>query len=465
MTRKMGFIRLLVAVVLAGSFSFAHKAYAAFSLSVTPYEGGVDIRFGNVAPNAAVINKEMTIRITSDIAKQYRVSQMMLSSLSTPEGSVFPLQNLSVYAIRGSNRQGVLNVEQTTPLMPGKQVLYTSNPQGLSDTFTLVYSLTPGENVAPGSYMGRISFILEPIDASQQQVTVILNVYATVDSRSKIEISILSGSKEIRLSPARDNSKKAAVSINVKGGLGKQYRILQAVPGQLRSSEGNELNWNAVTMMGNGARAGMVVADTKPLTQQPQMIYVSSPSGEGDSFVIEYALADVDGEQVGRYQSKVQYFLETLNGAKVEQIDSLSLVIEYPRVFDLSITPEDPTGKLEFRNLKAGQAPRRSEVSFVINSNIGRPYQVLQNVYSELVNANGNQIPGDHFTVYGEGNDSKGLLKVGGKIQVKKGDTTLFVSDSRGSSDSFKLIYELDIPKDVLAGDYASRMTYSLIEL
>ncbi len=463
--KKMSFKRLLVAVVLAASSFCAQNAYAAFSLSVTPYEGGNDIRFGNVGLDAGVVNKEMTVRITSDVAKQYRVSQMMLSSLSTPEGSIFPLMNLSVYGIRGSNRQGVLNVEQKTTLMPGKQLLYTSNPQGVDDTFTLVYTLTPGDNVAPGSYMGRISFILEPIDASLQQVTVILNIYASIDSRSKIEITTVSGSREIRLSPAREEFKKSAVSINVKGGLGKQYRILQAVPGQLRSSEGNELAWNSVTMIGSGARVGMVIGDAKPLSQQPQMIYVSSPNGEADSFVIEYSLADVNGQQVGRYQSRVQYFLETLNGAKVEQLDSLNMIVENPKVFDLAITPEDPTGRLEFRDLKAGQEPRRSEITFAVNSNVGKPYQVIQNVYSELVNKSGNQISGEYFTMSGDGTGSRGALKIGDKVHIKKGDTTLFVSDSRGSSDSFKLIYELDIPKDVLAGDYSTRITYSLIEL
>ncbi len=465
MAKKMSTMRLLAVLVFAVSFSCAQKAYAAFSLSVTPYEGGNDIRFGNVASDSGAVNKEMTVRITTDIAKQYRVYQMMLSSLSTPDGSIFPLQNLAVYGIRGSNRQGVLNVEQAVPMMPGKQLLYTSASQGLSDTFTLVYTLTPGQNVAPGAYMGRISFILEPLDASQQQVTVILNIYATIDSRTKIEITTVTGSKEIRLSPAREESKRASVSIAIKGGLGKQYRILQAMPGELRSSDGNTLDWNAVEMAGRGARTGMVIGDAKPVSQQPQMIYVSSPNGAADSFEMDYALAQVSGQKVGRYQSKLQYFLETLGGAKVELIDSVSLIVDNPKVFDLSITPEDPSGRLEFRNLKAGQEPRRSEVTFTINSNIGKPYQVLQNVYSELVNTNGNQIPGEHFTIRGDGTGSKGSLKIGDKSQVKKGDTTLFVSDSRGSSDSFKLVYELDIPKDVLAGDYSTRITYSLIEL
>jgi len=39
---------------------------------------------------------------------------------------------------------------------------------------------------------------------------------------------------------------------------------------------------------------------------------------------------------------------------------------------------------------------------------------------------------------------------------------SLFISDEKGSPDKFKVIYELSIPPDLKAGDYSTRITYSI---
>ncbi len=43
------------------------NAYAEFSLSATAFEGGFDLRYGKVVLSLGRINKELSIRITSDI--------------------------------------------------------------------------------------------------------------------------------------------------------------------------------------------------------------------------------------------------------------------------------------------------------------------------------------------------------------------------------------------------------------
>ena len=99
-----------------------------------------------------------------------------------------------------------------------------------------------------------------------------------------------------------------------------------------------------------------------------------------------------------------------------------------------------------------------------------KQYQINQNVYSNLTNKSGDVIPADYFFVKTDKNDGKklsGALKYPNTEKVRTGDSTLFVSDLKGSPAEFKVIYKLDLPREVniTSGDYSTRITYSLSEL
>jgi len=61
--------------------------------------------------------------------------------------------------------------------------------------------------------------------------------------------------------------------------------------------------------------------------------------------------------------------------------------------------------------------------------------------------------------------ETKGTLKATEKQEAKKGDSILYISDNSGSSDKFKIVYELEGSLDIKAGDYATRISYSLLEI
>lgn len=439
-------------------------SFAAFTLSVRPYEGGFNLDYGNLGPASGRINKEVTINITSDIAKQYRLVQMLLEPLSTMQGSTISGNNFFVYGIRGSNQFGTLNVEQEVPVGLARQVLYTSNQTGVSDSFTLVYSLGVPADIEPGSYRGRISFTLEPIDSTQSPVTTVLNIFAEVKVESAVEIKTSLGTKDIILRPGREDTSSCDVIVNIQGGFGKQFRILQAPDEQPVSLEGQLLDWEAVKFIGSDAQKGMVVSESTPLANRQQIIYTSSPRGEADTFVISYILGDLSTQKAGIYRSKIKYILEGIGFGSARLIDILNLQIENPRVFDLTVSPE-MGGSIRFRELKPNQPPKIQEVTFEVKSNIAQQYQVTQNAASLLTSKEGKVISKEYFTLRQESLDTKGTLKCPNKIEVKEGQMVLFISDPLGSPDKFKVIYELTVPRDIYSGDYYTNFTYSVSEI
>ncbi|MCM8796862.1 MAG: hypothetical protein NC923_03165 [Candidatus Omnitrophica bacterium] len=436
-------------------------AFASFSLSVLPYEGGYDLRFRKSEPGMDRINKEATVRITSDIGKQYRVTQSLLEPLSTLDGKSIPQGNLLVYAMAGSNSFGTLNIGQEVPVTMGRQIIYTSNQSGTSDSFVLVYSLITRGNIDSGSYRGRIAFTLEAIGSSQTPSTVILNISAEIENESSVQIKTLSGSRTIMLKPGNENS---VVAVAIKGGFGVPFRILQQVPQELVSSEGQTLDLNVVNFIGKEARRGMVVNQLTPLSSRQQVIYTSSPRGEEDDFVIEYSLGELSNQKAGIYRGGIKYILEGLTSTQTKLIDTLGLEVDIPKIFDLVITPE-LGGSIRFNDLRPGQPPRLQEVIFEVKTNIGRQYQVTQNLNASLATKDGKIISSEYFTMRQESMNTKGTLRVMGKTPVKEGSMILFLSDKNGSATKFKVIYELAPPVNLQSGDYAAMFTYSVTEI
>ncbi|MFH1458663.1 MAG: hypothetical protein ABIG31_05860 [Candidatus Omnitrophota bacterium] len=456
-------IKLLkFALALALWFFIPASGWAAFNISVVPYEGGNDLRFDRASTVLPYTIKEVIVRVTSDIAKQYQVIQALLEPLTSIQGQSLSRENFTVYAVAGSSAAGTLTVQQETAVSPGRTILYVSDSQGISDSFKLVYILKPPFNVPSGSYRGRISFTLEPITATQQSVTVILNITAEIQAESSFEIKTMTGSSSIRLDSSRPDERTCDVSFSIKGGRGSQFRILQSLLGPVESLEGNRLSPEAVYFKVSQAQKGIGPNQNTALSERQDVIYLSGPTGAEDNFIITYSLVDAENQKAGRYRGQITYRLGGPSGQ--ESIGKLDLEVEVARIFDLLITPE-LGGRIEFRDLKPQAAPKQSEVIFEVASNVGRPYQITQILSSGLVNREGNAIPQKYFTLREESLVTKGRLMFSSPVEVKPGETILFVSDPMGSSDKFKVVYELKPSFDIMAGDYSTRITYSISEI
>ncbi len=459
---KKNIVARSLAVLFISAFLVLENAFAAFNISVSPYEGGTDLRFGKVKNYGPYTSKELTINITSDIGAQYQVTQSFIEPLSNEQGMSLTQNNLTVYGVGGSNKFGTFPIVNESPVVAGKTLLYTSNSTGDPDSFNLAYVLKYPYRVSSGFYRGRIAFMLEPIGSTQEPVTIILNVNADLDIESGIEIKTAMGANDIRLSSLQRDTLSNNVLIEIKGGMGKQFRIFQLVSQFLDSAEGKQLPYEAVNFKISEAKYGSGPTQPIALSPRQETVYSSGATGEADSLVVTYNLVEPEKQKAGRYRTNIKYYMESPDNN--ELLGSLNLEAEIARVFDLVIIPE-LGGVIEFRDLKPQATPKQSEVRIEVNNNTGKKYQVSQQLLTGLVNREGKSIPPGNFTLRQESLGTKGVLQFSSPVGVKMGETVLFVSDKEGSSDKFKIIYELIPSLDIAAGNYSTRMTYSISEL
>jgi len=458
---------IIFSLILVASGIFCHQAQAAFDLSYTFDEGGTRLEF-----DRNNYSRGVTFTTLNDTANnRYEIRQRIESPLRNRDNpSITASDHFVVRGIRGTNRFGDLRLPTGDILVRNDELIYVSNPAGSADSFTLVYGLTNSQELAPGYYTGRISLVLNPINSSQRPVTRVIEVYVNIPNDGgslSVTVAPAEGASSIILNPSDHNDLRGAGNaiVTINSSFNGPFRIMQMLSQPVQSQGGKLIEYNNLLFSVPDAQKGVAINQPTPVSSSIQTIYSSRPDGSADkAFTIAYSLADPLSLVAGNYRSRIQYLLES--SGKQINLGALDLEIRQERIFEIAISPQDQRYNIDFANLKPSDGPRLNEVLIEVKSNLGQPYQVTQNVLSELVNSNGDKIPAKYFSLQTVSqNNTKGNLKIASKIPVEKGNLLLFISNADGSADQFKVIYELICPVDLKAGNYSSRITYTLTEI
>jgi len=453
-------LSLFLIFLLAIPYAFADI----FDLTYTLTEGGYQLELNPANPY-----KGVRIEVISDIDTQYEITQEVISPLENKDSpGTFIRGNFVIRRISEGNANGTFYVQSSDLPVNSLDRIYTSNTEGAPVNFTLVYGVTNIGEITAGHYYGKIRFTLRPLGASIEQVSKFLDVYVTLaqegEIKPKVEIATADGSKVISINSKREEQQACDVVFTVNGRFKNLFSLTQVLARPLESAEGNRLDYEAINCQTREVNKGMGMP-LSPLSSVRQTFYTSGPDGSApESFILTYSLGDLSKQKAGRYSSRIQYYLEE-TGKAPALLETLNLEIENERIFELLFSPEDQKSFIEFHDLKPNEPPKQDIIVIEIKTNVGKPYQVSQNVYSELTNSEGKVIPEKYFTVKTESMNTKGTLRLPVQQEVKRGDTVLFVSDDRGTPDKFKVIYELGIPSLIKGGDYSTKIVYSLSEL
>lgn len=459
--KKIIFTLMLIAPVI-----LYQEAYAAFDLSYSFDEGGSRLEFDRIN-----FSRGITFTTLNDtVNNRYEIRQRIESPLRNRDNPTITIGNdFVVRGIRGTNRYGDLRLPTGDLPVRNDELIYVSDTAGTADSFTLAYGIVNTQEIAPGYYTGRISLILNPINSSALPVTKVIEVYVNIPNDGgslSVTVAPAEGASSIILNPSAGNDLRGAANavVMINSSFSGPFRIMQMLPTPIQSQDGRFLDSNNLIFNIPDAQAGVAINQPTPVASNIQTIYSSRPDGSSDkAFTIAYSLANPLSLVAGNYRSRLQYLLE-FSGKQVN-LGALDLEIRQERIFEISITPQDQRYNIDFVNLKASEGPRLNEVLIEVKSNIGRPYQVTQNVLSELVNSTGDKIPSENFSLQTVSMNTKGNLKIASKMPVERGNLLLFVSDSDGSADKFKVIYEIVCSADLKSGNYSSRITYTLTEI
>jgi hypothetical protein len=473
---KIKYPALLFALLFV--LCFGTPAWAVFNMTATPDDGGFDLKFGRLGPEDFKVTQQLTIRVMADEGVQYRVMHRYTQPLTSTDGTRLPVGMLRMYPRVGSSTMGSLLYREETPIEDLDTIIYTSNGSGTSDTFQLIYTMTPSQAQVPGSYYGRISYVLVPVNSTHEQVVVSLKVYVQLEAGSEpvVEIATDNGQKRVVLDGKRLQGGSAIadewprVIFRARAPLGSTYRVYQTLEnGSLTSSTGQDFDLSQVVFMASGASYGTTVGsgDLKGMGAK-QLLYTSSADGTADTFSVAYGPGeDFRVQPEGAYRGRIVYTVETMGrgGESAPLTQTMDLEIDIPPVFDIRVYSNGKEGvDLRFGDVSYRTGPKTSDVEINVETNMQRPYQIVQKVASPMANEKGDKVPPENFTIKvlscGEEETPRFILR--DITPVKQGDTVVFTSGARGKSTCLKVQYQLEMEPDSRSGNYEARIGYSL---
>jgi hypothetical protein len=457
----------LFSLLLATLSLLCQDAYAVFDFSVSPRRGGQNIRFQASHAGVPVQSEEVQLSVMTDKGAAYRIFSTLNQPLINEFGNTIPQGALFMFS--PSSTLGTLRVQLETPVVMGQTPIYTSNSSGDSDSFFLVFNIQVPENQPGGMYYTQISFSVEPVDSAGAFSPIVrtLDVQVEITPSFKIEVKSQKGGRQIELGriDEKNNSSSEALVMEVTSNIGARYRIIQQLAEPLVSSEGSILEEDTLQFSVSGGRNGSVStgSEARALLTDPIQLYTSNPSGEGDAFQIQYAFTPHSRQKAGIYSGTLLFRAESDSPLVSNEVINLPIKIKVEPVFNLAIEIKDELG-IHFGIVKPGEDKKEKQVSLVVKSNLGEPYQISQIASRKLGTPEGHTLPSESLLYYGQ-KTRTGDVKALSPIPLPDGESIIFVSDKLGTPEELSMNYSLSIPIDSPPGSYTSEIKYSITTL
>jgi hypothetical protein len=443
-------------------FSAAADASAAITLTVEPYDGSPSLSFGTINPAgvanpSGLTNKEVKVRINSDLSSQYRVFQRVFEPLANENGERLDGAGFTFYVLRGSNANGTVYGESPLSLSNSDQLIYSSSSPGDSDSMIFVYTIDASKLNAAGNFSGRLIYTLNSLTGNIKQ-EVYLNVFLNAAGEFKIETQSSSLGNVVELSSKDQSRSRGYAQVSFKGNFAGKIDIYQDIITLPVDESGREINSETVKVYSDNPAVGAQFRTPQTLSRRRVLLY-SSQAGD-DTIILNFIVDQekISAQTAGIYRGKVRYVI-VRNGR--EETADFDLQIEVAPVFtvDVSMPPEG----MHFDNILPSSAPQFREVLVTVKTNLSKPYMVIQNSVSPLANEKGKTIESSFFAMKGEAMPGEpGEARFPDFTPVPAGTVPVFFSDAQGNGTKFKVIYRVKVSSLVSAGDYQAAFDYSL---
>ncbi len=432
----------------------------ALSLNVNPFNGSSLLSFISRGDGLDEV-QEVRLNVTGETGSPYQIFQRLEDSLTNENSESLDRSVIEVSTLQGSNSFGTPYLQGIEKLGFSDQLVYTSNSSGAADSLTITYKIDPSLINRSGTFLGRIIYILRPLNGgSQDQVS--LNVEIETRGELKVESESRRGQRLIILDTKKPEDNEAPIRLLFSENLDGELKVSQEVIQMPVNEKQEELKKEVLEFFTANAEIGQLeFHDPTILKRDKELLYTTDASA--DAFDVYFRLnpESLKAQPAGHYLGKVKYYFDTDKSHETLDVD---LDITIQPVFDLSLNY--PSGGIYFDHLMPTMPEQTQGVVVTVRSNLGKPYSVIQDVSGGLSNQKGDEIKKEFFTFSTEVADSqRGKGGVDQFIPVEKGSSPIFYSDNVGASSTFKVIYRMIPYRDMQPGDYSLPVKYSLSEI
>lgn len=440
-------------------FGFADKALAAMNLRVNPVRGGSSLDFGRIEGDRQE-SREVRLRITSTDGHQYQVFQRMIEPLSNIQGERLSQGVLKSYTLAGANSSGSLYQPTPTVVSQGDQILYTSGSMGESDSFIVVYTIDSDRMDRGGQFLGKILYVVRPLGGAGTSQA-ILDVRLEADGNISVEVSGSRGHNALTLKTDAQALQQEYVQISIAQNNGRTVKAYLDMNEPLANENFEIFPKEALLFKVSGESRGKIYEPHFTALPIAQSLLFETQARQ-NTFYLNFSFDEDElGKSLaGNYRGRIKIHVESEGLNEQYPFD---LAVDVAPLLELDV--ELPPGGIRFGKVLPESPAQLKELVVHVRNNTGRPYMVVQNIPTGLSNEQGHEMDAKYFTSKQELIEGQGKPAQTQFQPVNAQEQTVFVSDKKGSSATFKVYYRLRARQNVEPGDYSTAITLSLSEL
>jgi hypothetical protein len=122
-----------------------------------PIEG---VSFSNILPTTPAVNKEIQVRVRSNLHKPYQVMQSLISPMVNEKGNEVNKEYFTVQVVVPAGQKGNTRQANFVSMETGEYPIFYSDNEGSSATFKVVYRLQGYSQMSAGNYAAPIRYSL-----------------------------------------------------------------------------------------------------------------------------------------------------------------------------------------------------------------------------------------------------------------------------------------------------------------
>ncbi len=293
----------------------------------------------------------------------------------------------------------------------------------------------------------------------------ILALFMPADAYALFDLSVTPrrGGQDIRFEMSGPGGllRNEEATVTVTTDRARQYLITQTVYQPLTNEFGDTIPQGAFFVFSPSNPLGTLRIESEiPVTMGQFPIFTSNAAGDSDNFVLVFNVRVPENQPGGVYHARMTFTaapVEPSAGMSPSTVN-LDVRVEIRPNFSIVVQSRQGGQGLDFGRLTKDRLTAAETLNVTIESNIGRPYRILQQLREPLTSQEGEILEEAAVRFTASGGENGTLAARSGAANITESPTVLYTSDASGGSDAFQMQYTVAPEPTQKAGIYSGTL-------
>ncbi len=255
------------------------------------------------------------------------------------------------------------------------------------------------------------------------------------------------------------------VTFTISSDIASQYRLFLTLYQPLSNDMGAVIPQEKFIVFSPSNPLGTLrVQQETPITMGQMPLYTSNAAGESDQFVLVFNVRVPENQPGGVYHTQMTFTAEPVIGQSgvTPRVVTMDVRVEITPSFRVTIVNASGGRDLNLGKVTQEKPVAGTSLKMQIDSNIGVPYKVIQQVSEPLISQEGVVFDEEllQFRVTGASSGSVSAVSTLSKIQ--SAPVLIYTSNETGGGDTLELQYQSADNSAQKAGIYSGVLTFRI---